>query len=197
LRIVREKKVKKAIWLCALLPATLAFTAPAFAEQAKGNETLRSDSDPVYASMRVAGQRYLLERIQDYCSKENPPAGVAIQTARTNWIVEHATLLEKVPSIMRSSMSQQEQTDMNKQFRTDCDDSDRKMSMAPAAERVKWCEAQPQRIASPEMNMMQNRVLVNAIAKIDPQKLLAARTQPGYAVLQISGSRRIIILRYR
>jgi hypothetical protein len=160
--------LKTYVWLCAL-----ALAAPLHAETPAREKGAPPESwkDPVLSSMKVAGQRYQLERMQDWCGKESPESSAPIQKARSAWVIDHSMLLEKTPSILRAGLTPDELRDMNKKFRTDLDESEKTLAAKPPADRVKWCADAPKKIASPEMDLMNNRELVNSIAKINPAAL--------------------------
>ncbi len=126
------------------------------------------ESDPLIAAVIVYSTSYSIERWEKFCASEFPSTGDRVKAARAVWVDLHMDLLMKAGTILKSQYSDDERTQIGVQARLANDELEEKLSAAPMGSRKDWCDQSPQRIASPQMDLLRRAVLVNAIESFSP-----------------------------
>lgn len=147
------------------LPVTIACLVMASLVAA---QPVPDESDPLIASVIVYSTAYSIERWESYCAKESPVSAPAIASAREEWLMAHATLLEQATTILMSNYSKDERLQIAVQARLTNDELESKLSAAPLASRRQWCNESARRILSPEMDLKQRATLVAAMEGASP-----------------------------
>ena len=140
-----------------LIASLLALAGQAAAQPAP------DESDPLIAAVIVYSASYSIERWEQYCASEFPSTADAVGAAREAWMDSHLDLLTKAGNILKSQLSHDERVQIGVQTQLANDELEDKLSAAPMSSRKDWCDQSPQRISSPQMNLLRRTVLVNAI----------------------------------
>lgn len=128
------------------------------------------NGEAVTAATKVYAQLYTIEDMQKWCETEAPSSSDSITQAVDAWKQKHAALLRKVPTVLKSNLSEKERMDLAKQMKLDSNNIHEKLASAPKSDRESWCTDAPTKIAAPEMGLMDKPEVVNPltnVAKVD------------------------------
>ncbi len=125
------------------------------------------ESDPLIASVIAYSQAYSIERWETFCAREYPETEQSISAARSEWLEQHADLIDKVSRILQSEYTKDERTSIAVQAKLANNEFEDRLASAPTQERKQWCQESPMRIADQRMSLLERPVLVDAIMEFE------------------------------
>lgn len=123
----------------------------------------RTASPAVQAAIKVQGAAAEIEQMQRWCAREDYPSALAISEARRGWISKHAALLQQAAQTIQARLSRDERREVASQVKAVGEAEVQKLAGAAREERQLWCHAAAARIAAPEMDLLAQPKLLEAL----------------------------------
>ncbi|MFO1378961.1 MAG: hypothetical protein U1F63_01065 [Chitinivorax sp.] len=123
----------------------------------------RTASPVLQAAIKVQGTAAGIEQMQRWCAREDYPSALAISEARRGWTSKHATLLQQAAQTIQARLSRDERREVASQVKAVGEAEVQKLAGAAREERQLWCHAAAARIAAPEMDLLAQPKLLEAL----------------------------------